>query len=361
MRTVLWWGRFDADYSRNRILRGLLAELGWRVVDFQPRFSGLADWEARLRRLPRPDLVWVPCFRQRDLAAASRWARAKRVPLLFDPLISAYDKQVFERAKIPSESARARRLLAWEKRLFERADAVLADTEEHARFFVETFGVAQDRVNVVYVGAEEALFRPDPSVSNHVNEALDVLFFGSFIPLQGAPVIVEAARIYQGPPVNWTLIGAGPELARCKSAAAGVPNIRFEPWLDYTALPARIRRADMLLGIFGVTLKAGRVIPNKVYQALACGKPVLTRASSAYPPALAGAGTHGLIWVEAGNPASLAEAVRRLAIDGTALKPLAVAAAETYRSHFSNAILKQQLRHAISGLDGAVGARTDQA
>ncbi|OYY94462.1 MAG: hypothetical protein B7Y41_06400 [Hydrogenophilales bacterium 28-61-23] len=358
MRTVLWWGRFDADYSRNRILRGLLAELGWRVVDFQPRFSGLADWEAWLRRIAKPDLVWVPCFRQRDLAAASRWARARRIPLLFDPLISAYDKQVFERAKLKPGSAAAQRLLAWERRLFERADAVLADTEEHARFFVETFGIARDRVNVVYVGAEEALFRPDPTVSKHVHEALDVLFFGSFIPLQGAPVIVEAARIYQGPPVNWTLIGAGPELARCKSAAAGLPNIRFEAWLDYTALPARIRRADILLGIFGATLKAGRVIPNKVYQALACGKPVLTRSSGAYPSALAAAGTHGLIWVEAGNPASLAEAVRRLAIDSGGLKPLALAAAATYRDHFSNTMLKQQLRRA---LDGVFGARTDPA
>lgn len=353
MRTVLWWGRFDADYSRNRILRELLPELGWRVVDFQPRFSALADWEARLKRLPQPDLVWLPCFRQRDFAAASRWARAKRVPLLFDPLISAYDKQVFERGKMPPDSARARRLLAWEANLFQRADIVLADTEEHARYFQDTFHVAAERIRVVYVGAEEALFSPGEPRQKAPNETLEALFYGSFIPLQGAPVIVEAARCYDGPPLRWTLIGSGPELARCKEAAADLPNVIFEPWLDYSALPERIQRADILLGIFGTTDKAGRVIPNKVYQALACGKPLITRQSPAYPADLASAADSGVLWVAAGDAAALAARVSALARQPEDLESLGRQARQTYLARFSRAALVAQLRRALSPFSGA--------
>ncbi len=356
MRTLLWWGRFDADYSRNRILRELLPELGWRVVDFHPRFSALADWEARLRKLPRPDLVWLPCFRQRDLAAASRWARAKRVPLLFDPLISAYDKQVFERGKIPPDSARARRLLAWETRLFQRADSILADTEEHARYFRDTFHVAGERVHVVYVGAEEALFTPGEPRQKSPDEELEALFYGSFIPLQGAPVIVEAARRYAGPPLRWTLIGSGPELARCKEAAADLPNVSFEPWVDYAALPERIRRADILLGIFGVTQKAGRVIPNKVYQALACGKPLITQQSPAYPVDLASAADSGVHWVAAGDADALAARVAALATQPEGLESLARQARQTYLARFSRAALVAQLRQALSPFFGAGNA-----
>ncbi len=38
LNTMLWWGRFDPDYSRNRILRQLLGELGWDGGG-QPMFS----------------------------------------------------------------------------------------------------------------------------------------------------------------------------------------------------------------------------------------------------------------------------------------------------------------------------------
>lgn len=348
MHTVLWWGRFDADYSRNRIVRKLLRELGWRIVDFHPRFSRLADWEARLKRLPRPDLVWVPCFRQRDLAAASCWARARQVPLLFDPLISAYDKLVFEREKAPEGSARAIKTLKHERDLFRHADIVLADTREHARFFVETLGVEPGRVHVVFVGAEEALFKPDLAPEKLPGEPLEALFYGSFIPLQGASVIVEAARRYIGPPLRWTLIGAGPELAACRQAARDLPNVSFEPWVDYTALPERICRADILLGVFGSTQKAGRVIPNKVFQALACGKPVVTREASAYPDALANGNGNGLVWVPGGDAFALAKSVADLAAHTETLPAQGKHARMTFEAYFSESILGTNLSRILS-------------
>jgi glycosyltransferase involved in cell wall biosynthesis len=350
MRTVLWWGRFDADYSRNRIVRKLLLELGWRIVDFHPRFSRLADWEARLKRLARPDLVWVPCFRQRDLAAASRWARSRQAPLLFDPLISAYDKLVFEREKAPEGSAKAVKTLNWERDLFQRADIVLADTREHARFFVETLGVESQRVYVVFVGAEEALFKPGMAPEKLPGEALEALFYGSFIPLQGASVIVEAARRYTGPPLRWTLIGAGPELAPCKQAALGLPNVAFEAWVDYTALPERIRRADILLGVFGTTRKADRVMPNKVFQALACGKPVVTRRAAAYPDELIDATDKGIVWVPPGDAGALANTLAELATNPRDLVEMGRQARATFDGYYSEAAIKTSLVQALDAV-----------
>ena len=348
MAAVLWWGRFDPDYSRNRILRGLLAELGWRVADFYPRLSALADWEAMLRRLPRPDLVWVPCFRQRDLAAASRWARARDVPLLFDPLISAYDKQVDERGKFPADSERAHRLLAWEQGLFRRADVVLADTPAHAEYFAEVLGAERARLHVVYVGAEEALFRLQPSPGKPAGAPLEALFFGSFIPLQGPEVIVEAARLYRGPPVKWTLLGQGPLRKSCEEQAEGLVNVAFEEWLPYADLPARIARAGLLLGVFGTTPKAGRVIPNKVFQAMSCGKPVLTRRAAAYPVGLEE--NSGLVWVEAGDAAGLAARVAELASAPERLPALGERALAAFQKHFSRERMLADLAGALAGL-----------
>ncbi|MEO7557779.1 MAG: glycosyltransferase [Gammaproteobacteria bacterium] len=349
-KIVLWWGRFDSDYSRNRILRQAYAALGWRIVDFHPVLSPLGDLEAWLRQLPRADLIHVPCFRQRDLATAARHARRGGIPLLFDPLISAYEKQVFERAKFSEHSAKARHLLEWERGLFARADIVLADTPEHAHYFAETLGVAPDRLHVVYVGAEESLFTPE-SVPYTPNDPIEVLFYGSFIPLQGPEVIVEAARLYQGPPVRWVLLGSGPLLDACREKATGLANIVFENWLPYAQLPDRIRCADILLGVFGQTPKAQRVIPNKVFQALACGKPLVTCTAPAYPATLR---DHqigsGIAWIPASDGAALAATVTALVSRPDRLAALGTAARTSYEKYFSADAIRNQLQTVLAAL-----------
>lgn len=350
IRTVLWWGRFDPDYSRNRIQRALLQDMGWQVRDFHPVFSGLGDVEARMRRIGDPDLVWVPCFRQRDIEAASRWARRRGVPVLFDPLISAYDKQVDERGKLAPGSPQARKLLAWERDRFARADLVLADTPAHAAYFSETLGVKRERLAVVYVGAEEALFQPAPLREAAMDAPLDVLFYGSFIPLQGAEVVIEAARVYAGRPVRWTLLGQGPLRTLCEEKARGLDNVAFEDWLPYEKLAARIARADILLGVFGTTHKAARVIPNKVYQALACGRTVVTQPAEAYPESLRIQEGSGLVWSPAGDPHALARHVADLATNRDRLRQLSEAAAATSARYFSGAAIRNQLAAALEKL-----------
>jgi len=347
VKKVLWWGRFDPDYSRNRIMRQILVAAGWQIVDFTPRASLIGDFEARAKKIPPVDLVWVPCFRQRDLAAAARWARNKGLPLVFDPLISAYDKQVFERAKYLVNSRMANRLLRWEAKLLQSADLVLADTWEHARFFSGTLGVAKNRVAVVPVGAEENLFIPADDL-RPADRLPTVLFYGSFLNLQGPEVIVAAARKYVGPPLVWQLVGEGPLLAVCRKLAAGLTNVVFVPWVPYLELVEVIQQADILLGIFGTSEKAGRVIPNKVYQALACGKPLVTRTAPAYPATFAGNDSLGIGWVAAGDPQQLADKIAQLVTERASLVAMGCQARQTYETYFSQASIAAGLISALN-------------
>jgi len=347
-RRVLWWGRFDPGYSRNRILQLAFEELGWSIAAFRPRLSRLGAIEARLRAIAPGDLLFVPCFRQRDIAAAARFARRHATPLLVDPLISAWDKQVYERRKFSATSWRGRRLRTREGLLLRRADAMLADTVEHARFFRDELGVPGERVHVVHVGAEEPLFAPGEELPP--NRPLDVLFFGSFIALHGAATIVEAAHRYQGPPVRWTLLGGGPERAALERAARGLPSVVFEDSIPYEELPTRIRQSDILLGIFGATPKAGRVIPNKVYQALACGKPVVTRHAPAYPAELQADPHGGIRWVAPADPDALAAAVAQLAARPESLAELGRAARASYDRFLSCARVVRELAAALAAL-----------
>lgn len=347
MKTVLMWGRYGnygPDYPRNRVIESVMRELGCEVERFLPSLSALADIEFSLRRLAAPDVIWVPCFRQRDLPAAVRYGRRHGIPVVFDPLISAYDKQVNERRKFSPDSLRGQRLLAQERRLFQSADMVVADTRGHADYYHEVLGVPEDRLFVIPVGAEESLFRPHDLPLRPDHEPLELVFFGTFIGLQGVDVLAAAIRQYDGPPVHWRLIGDGPMRPQCEQALHGLAQVTFEPWGPLQELPARLVTADTILGIFGVTDKARRVIPNKVYQGLALGRPVITARTPAYPAELTQDESAGLLWAEPGNAASISAAVQRLHARRAELPVMAAAARQSYENHFSNRVIADVLR-----------------
>lgn len=341
---VLWWGRSDPGYSRNRIVRGLFRDLGWRIRDFRPPIASIGDLWASLQVHRAPSLIWVPCFRQRDLGAALRYGRRKQIPVIADPLISAWDKQVFEQRRFSETSSAARALLRWESGLLSACDLVIADTPAHARFFAERLGVAEDRIQVLWVGAEETLFRPAPA--RPAGHTVEALFFGSFIGLHGTGTVIEAARLCQDAAIVWTLLGDGPERPAARASASGLTQVRFEHAIDYARLPQRILAADILLGVFGASAKAGRVIPNKVFQALACGRPVVTRSGEGYP-AESDSATSGLTFVPPDDPAALAAAVTRLAAAPDLRARSGRLGHDYFRSNFSATVLQSQLVAAL--------------
>ena len=70
-----------------------------------------------------------------------------------------------------------------------------------------------------------------------------------------------------------------------------------------------MKRADVCLGIFGTSGKAASVIPNKVFQIVASGRPLVTRDSPAIRELLA-YGPPCVNLVTPGNALALADAIR---------------------------------------------------
>src|SRR5207237_2383446 len=115
------------------------------------------------------------------------------------------------------------------------------------------------------------------------------------------------------------------------------PNVEHVPWIDYELLPAAIHGAGCALGIFGMSGKTQRVIPNKVFQALACAAPVITADTPAARELLR-AGESALL-VPAADPAELAAAVRRLAADTSLAERIAAGGRGAYERTASEAVL----------------------
>jgi glycosyltransferase involved in cell wall biosynthesis len=289
--------------------------------------------EARLlRRGVDGDALLVGYPGHFDLPAAKRAARGR--PVIFNPLVSLADTFVADRGRFRAGSLPARVLEAVDRRALRAADVVVADTEAHARFLSGLAG--HNRLEVCLVGAEDRLFRPPWTPE----KAFTALFVGKLIPLQGVETILQAARL--APDLRFRVVGSGQLEPLLRDAPQNVERI---PWIEYELLPEELRRAGCALGIFGTSAKAARVIPNKAFQALACGTPLITADTPAARELLAD-GESALL-IPAGHAEALADAVRRLAADPVLARTIGAGGRAAYDERASEAVLGPRWRGVI--------------
>jgi glycosyltransferase involved in cell wall biosynthesis len=294
----------------------------------------LALAEARLLRRPRErfDAVLVGYPGHLDLPAARRAARG--APVVFSPLVSLADTLVEDRRRFRPDSLAARALRALDRAALRAADLVVADTEAHADFLAELAGIPRERVAVAFVGAEERLFRPGWSPS------APPLFVGKLIPLHGLETILEAAS--RAPELRLRVVGSG----QLDGLLARRPkNVEWVRWIPYEELPAALHAAACALGIFGTSAKAARVIPNKAFQALACGTPLITADTPAARELLVD-GESALL-VPRGDADALAAALRRVTSDIALARRLAEGGLATYRERASEDVLGERWRRLL--------------
>jgi glycosyltransferase involved in cell wall biosynthesis len=308
---------------------------GWSVGIGRALRLGVAEARLLTRRPQGFDAFVVGYPGHFDLPAARRAARGR--PVVFNPLVSLTDTLVSDRRRFRAGSLAARTLEAIDRHALRSADVVVADTEAHARYLAGLAGLAE--VPVCFVGAEERLFRPAWSRP----ERFSVLFVGKLIPLQGVETILEAARL--APDVPFRVVGSGQLEGRLRSAP---PNVEHVAWVEYERLPGELSRAGCALGIFGTTGKAQRVIPNKAFQALATGAPLITADTPAARELLAD-GQSALL-VPPGDPEALAEAIHRLAAEPDLAKRIAAGGRAAYERSASEAVLGQRWRAIIERL-----------
>jgi glycosyltransferase involved in cell wall biosynthesis len=268
---------------------------------------------------------------QPDLAAARRAARGR--PVVFNALVSLHETLVDDRRRFGSRSLPARALRALDRGALRRADLVVADTKANAEFLAELGGLPRSRVEVCLVGAEERLFRPDWRPV----EPWTCLFVGKLIPLHGLETILAGARL--APDIPFRVVGSGQLEALL---ADRPPNVEWIPWVEYEQLPAELHRAGCALGVFGRSPKAARVIPNKAFQALACGTPLVTAATPAAAELLVD-GESALL-VPPGDAEALAQAVRRLRDDAALAERIGRAGRARYEERASEGVLGARWR-----------------
>ncbi len=340
----LFWGTFDLGKPRVRILLQGLKENGiaptiihkdiWGDVEDKSQVKSSKDKLVKIARFllaypilicrylfaPKHDVVVISYLGHFDVLLIWLFARVRRKKIVWDAFLSLYNTVVEDRKMVSKGSIVAKSLYALEWLACRAADTIVLDTHAHGEYFVNTYNVPREKVKTAFVGAELEKFPTTDHKQAGRNTALNVLFYGQFIPLHGIPVIHDAALLLRNENINWTIIGEGQMASTFAEALEKKPlsKLNWIKWVQYEELVSQIHKADICLGIFGDTDKASRVIPNKVFQIISSGVPLVTMDS----PAIREIFTEprpGVKLSKAGNAEDLAEKILQMREELTSL------------------------------------------
>lgn len=304
------------------------------------------------------DLVWgtsPPIFQ-----GMTAWAlaRVKRVPFLFEvrDLWPAFAVAVGV-LKTPTLI----RLSEWlERFLYTRAARVMVNSPgfiEHVR------GRGAKRVELVPNGADTRMF--DPYMRGEAFRQKHGLG-GKFIALYAGAhgmsndlgvVLDAAAQLLDCPEVAVVLLGDGKEkpglMARAK--AQGLTNVVFIPSVPKTEMGEALAASDACIGILKPVDMYRTVYPNKIFDYLAAGRPVILAMEGVIREVVQAADA-GII-IPPGDASAMAEAIRLLVNNCAMGQRMGLSGRAFVEQHFERGKLAEKLRVIVEGMGGGKQGR----
>ena len=212
-------------------------------------------------------------------------------------------------------------LLAWVERfMYRRARAVVTVAEATRDEIIER-GFPAEKIHTVTNGIDADFFRPMPPDESLRAEhgwtgKTVVMYIGTHGLSHGLTTILDTADLLQPrKDIHFVFVGAGAEREKLMQRAESLylKNITFLPMQQKRDMPRFYAAADICL----VPLKKRKVflfnIPSKMFEIMACARPIILGARGQAQKLLdeAGAG----IAVEPENPQDYADAILKLADD----------------------------------------------
>ena len=270
---------------------------------------------------------------------------APRKKIVFNVLLSLYETVVIDRKM--TNNFLAKKFLRWlDKTSCRLANYAILDTEFNADYFRKEYGLKN--IVAMYYGADEEYYKPLKQQKK--SDKIQVLYYSVFTPLNGAKYVIESAKyLKDNPKIEYVIVGKGQTYKEDREIAEreGLSNITFIDWIPFKELPQAIANSDIsLCGHFDASDKALRVMPNKVYQIIAVGRPIVLNNG----PAIKAADFRHMencMMVEPGNSKAIADVVLTLAKDKELREKLSKNARDHYVRMFSYENIANRLKKII--------------
>ena len=186
-------------------------------------------------------------------------------------------------------------------------------------------------------GPDLEQFQPRPLPADRAEFTL--LYAGAHGEANALEQVIAAARLLEAQQshVRFRLVGDGPERQALIQQAAGLVSVVFEPPVPKAEVPDLMAQADaILLSLRDVPLFRYGVSPNKLYDAYAIGRPVVSTVAGAINTEIE---EHGVgVTAEPGDPRALADAILRL----TRTSPLQRQAMAERAIHLAQTVYSRQ-------------------
>jgi len=297
------------------------------------------------------DLVWgtsPPIFQ-----GLTAWAlaRLKRKPFLFEvrDLWPAFAVAVGV-----LQSPALIKLSEWlERFLYHQANRVIVNSPGFIHH-VQSRG-AKD-VELVPNGTDTVMFNPQVGGSSFrqahgLEGKFVVLYAGAHGMSNDLGVILDAAkRLLTHPNIILVLLGDGKDKPALQARARqeGLGNLLFLPPIPKIDMPAALSGADACIAILKPVEMYKTTYPNKVFDYMAAGKPVILAIEGVIREVIENAGAG--IPVTPGDPAALSDAILRLADDPALARQMGQNARSYVEAHFDRAALASKMLDVMLGL-----------
>lgn len=347
------WVEKQPDGDLINILRAytypaLHRSFAFRMISF---FSFMASSFLIGLRVKNVDLVWgtsPPIFQ-----GITAWAlaRIKRIPFLFEvrDLWPAFAVAVGV-----LRNPLLIRLSEWlESFLYHRANLVLVNSPGFIQH-VRDHGAS--RVELVSNGTDTSMFNPNVDgeefrQTHGLDTKFVVLYAGAHGLSNDLGIVLEAAKeLLPRKDIFLVLLGDGKDKPALQTQATrnALDNILFLPPIPKIEMPYAIAAADACIAILKPVEMYKTTYPNKVFDYMASGKPVILAIDGVIRQVIEDAG--GGIPVPPGDPVALSKAILFLADNPDLSHNMGCQARIYVETHFDRVILATKLLDIMLGM-----------
>jgi glycosyltransferase involved in cell wall biosynthesis len=337
---------------------------GWRRMLQFHRFAKLATEVGRY--VGKPEVVFATHTPLMVGLAGLELSRYFQVPFVFE--VRDLWPEALVNVGALNNPAAVWWLRRMARRIYRAADHIVALSPGMKEGIVRT-GTAAEKVTVIPNGSDLDLFRP--GLDGRAARArlglglrFAAIYFGAMGLSNGLEYVIEAARVLAergAHQIVFVLLGAGGRQAELETLARtyGLRNVVFAPAADKEEVARVVAGCDVCLTIYRAA-KEHTWSPNKLFDALAAGKPVLINVPGWLRETVEN--NQCGRYVDPCRPEALAEALEALSRDPALCRQMGQSARALAERQFDRRLLaaqfEQVLQNALAGPAPSAGDRS---